>query len=173
MNTSEGDSADQIAAAWQREQPHLPVASIGVLTRIRQAAKLLADDRRRTLARLRTDDATLDLLSTLRRAGHPYRLTTRELAARSLITAGAVTQRVDRAQRAGLVRRLAGEPGGRTVTVELTPAGHAAVQAVVGDLLRHEQQVLDRVLDPAEQEQLAALLATFLRGLAAGGTQPR
>jgi hypothetical protein len=65
------------ARAWAREAPGVPVGSIGVLTRIWQAAKLLSDERRRTLAAVGMDAATLDLLSTLRRAGPPYRLSTR------------------------------------------------------------------------------------------------
>ncbi len=157
------DRAAEIAAAWARERPDLPVASIGILTRIWQVSKLAADDRRRTLASLGIDAASLDLLSTLRRAGPPYRVSTRELAARSLVTAGAITQRVDRAQRSGLARRLPPERGSRAVLVELTPDGHAAVDAAVGTVLRHEQQVVD-VLDPAQQEQLAGMLAVLLRG---------
>ncbi|GAB2715639.1 MarR family winged helix-turn-helix transcriptional regulator [Kitasatospora kifunensis] len=165
MSEPEDDLAAAIARAWQREQPQLPVGSIPILTRIRQAAKLLTDDRRRTLARVAMDDATLDLLSTLRRAGAPYRLPTRELAARSLITAGAVTQRVDRAERAGLVRRLPAEPGSRAVPVELTADGHAAVEAAVGNLLRHEQHLVDTALDGPEQRELARLLAKLLATL--------
>ncbi len=157
------DRASEIAAAWARERPGLPVASIGILTRIWQVAKLASDDRRRTLAALGMDAATLDLLSTLRRAGPPYRVSTRELTARSLVTAGAITQRVDRAQRSGLVRRLPSERGSRVVLVELTSDGHAAVETAVGTVLRHEQQVVD-VLDPVQQEQLAGMLAALLRG---------
>jgi DNA-binding MarR family transcriptional regulator len=157
------DRAADIAAAWARERPGLPVASIGILTRIWQVAKLASDDRRRTLAALGMDAATLDLLSTLRRAGPPYRLSTRELTARCLVTAGAITQRVDRAQRSSLVRRLPPEHGSRVVVVELTAEGHAAVEAAVGIVLSHEQRMVD-VLDPAQQEQLAGMLAQLLRG---------
>ncbi len=104
----------------------------------------------------------------LRRAGQPYRLSTRELAARCLITAGAVTQRVDRAGRSGLVRRLAPDPGSRTVLVELTPEGHQEVGRAVGLLLSHEQGTVD-VLSPDEQAELARLLAMLLRSLAKSG----
>jgi len=159
------DRADQIARAWQREQPGVPVGSIGILTRIQQAAKLLADHRRRTLTSIGMDAATLDLLSTLRRSGPPYRLSTRDLATRCLVTAGAITQRVDRAQRDGLVRRLAAHRGSRTVPVELTDEGHRAVEGAVGRLLTHEQTLVDR-MDPQEQHELARLLTVFLQRLA-------
>ncbi len=166
MGESEPEPADRaayIAAAWARERPDLPVASIGILTRIWQVAKLASDDRRRTLAALGMDAATLDLLSTLRRAGPPYRLSTRELTARSLVTAGAITQRVDRAQRSRLVRRLPPERGSRVVLVQLTPDGHSAVDAAVGAVLNREQRMVD-VLDPLHQEQLGVMLAALLRG---------
>ena len=158
------DRAEEIARAWAREQPGVPVGSIGILTRIWQAAKLMSDERRRTLAAIGIDAATLDLLSTLRRAGAPYRLSTRELAVRCLVTAGAVTQRVDRAKRAGLVERLGPAPGSRTVLVELTPAGHREVERAVGLLLGHEQNLVE-ALSPEEQEELARLLAVLLGSL--------
>jgi DNA-binding MarR family transcriptional regulator len=159
------DLADEIALAWEREQPGVPVGSIGILTRIWQAAKLLTDERRRTLAGADLDAATLDLLSTLRRSGPPYRLSTRELSVRSLVTAGAVTQRVDRAQGAGLVRRIAAEPGSRAVYVQLTDAGHHTVEDAVGRLLTYEQRLVD-ILEPEQQEELARLLSVLLRSLA-------
>jgi len=159
------DRADEIARAWAREQPGVPVGSIGILTRIWQAAKLLSDERRRTLAAIGMDAATLDLLSTLRRAGPPYRLSTRELTARCLVTAGAITQRVDRAQASGLVRRLPPEPGSRTVLVELAEAGHREVERAVGSLLTYEQGLVN-VLGPGEQEELARLLSVLVLSLA-------
>jgi DNA-binding MarR family transcriptional regulator len=158
------DRAEEIARAWAREQPGVPVGSIGILTRIWQAAKLLSDERRRTLAAIGMDAATLDLLSTLRRSGPPYQLSTRELTRRCLVTAGAVTQRVDRARQSGLVHRLAPEPGSRIVLVELTELGHRVVERAVGRLLAHEQDLV-AALDPGEQEDLARLLAALLRGL--------
>ena len=157
-------SADEIAQAWAREAPGIPVASIGILTRIWRAAKLLSDERRRTLAAIGMDAAAMDLLSTLRRAGPPYRLPTRELAARSLVTPGAITQRVDRAQEAGLVLRLPPEPGTRLVQVELTGQGHRRVEEAVSSLLSYEQGLVD-VLDPGQQEDLARLLAVLLASL--------
>lgn len=187
------DGVDEIADAWRRERPGTPVASIGVLTRIRRLGKLLDDDRRRTLARLGLDAATLDLLSTLRRAGPPYRLAPGEIARRTLVSAGAVTQRVARAERAGLVHRSReggsregrlregrlregrlreGLPGedrpaadGRSVTVTLTPAGHAVVERTVDALLHHEESLL-APLTERERARLADLLRTLLAGLA-------
>ncbi|MGW2393700.1 MarR family winged helix-turn-helix transcriptional regulator [Streptomyces lydicamycinicus] len=153
---------EEIAAAWERERPGTPVSSIGIVTPIWQLAKLLGDDRRRVLTRAGVDPATLDLLSVLRRGGAPYTLTTRELGRRSMVTAGAVSQRVARAEREGLVTRRPGEGRPRTVLVELTPAGHALVEATVDQVLYREAELIDG-LTPGQQAQLAALLRILLQ----------
>ncbi|WP_280399098.1 MarR family winged helix-turn-helix transcriptional regulator, partial [Nocardia carnea] len=98
-------SPAEIAAAWERELPGARTESIHLFTPLWRVAKLLTEERQRTLRRLGVDDATLDLLSTLRRSGPPYRLTTRQIAARSLVTAGAISQRLARAEAAGLITR--------------------------------------------------------------------
>lgn len=160
------DRVDRIQLAWARERPGVPVESIGVITRIWYAGKLLTDDRRRTLAGLGIDSATLDLLSTLRRHGEPYRMTPAELKDACLVSAGAITQRVARAESTGLVR-AARSTGGRTATVELTAAGHELIDGSVEELLRHEQRLVEH-LTPGERERLTALLRKFLDGLPGG-----
>jgi DNA-binding MarR family transcriptional regulator len=159
------DGVDRIQFAWTRERPGTPVQSIGLITRIWHAGKLLADDRRRTLARLGIDAATLDLLSTLRRHGDPYRMTPAQLKEACLVSAGAISQRVARAESAGLVRARRGA-GGRTSAVELTAEGHELIEGSVDELLRHEQDLIDD-LTPEEREQLTELLRTLLDGLTA------
>jgi DNA-binding MarR family transcriptional regulator len=158
------DATDEIQRAWQRERPGTPVGSIGVITRIWRAGKLLTDERRRTLTRLGIDAATLDLLSTVRRAGPPYRLTAGEIAERSLVSAGAISQRVARAEREGLVRRDRAPDDGRLTYVTLTDDGHALIERSVEGLLRHEESLLS-ALAPIQREQLAALLRLLLASL--------
>jgi DNA-binding MarR family transcriptional regulator len=164
------DGVDRIQLAWTRERPATPVESIGVITRIWRAGKLLADDRRRTLARLGIDAATLDLLSTLRRHGVPYRMTPAELKEACLVSAGAISQRVARAEASGLVRAHRSS-GGRTGAVELTAEGHALIEGSVDELLRHEQALVEH-LTPAQREQLTELLRTLLDGLIARLAEP-
>lgn len=160
----EVDDVDEIARAWLRERPGTPVSSIGVVTRMWHAAKLFGDDRRRTLAQVGADTAILDLLGVLRRSGPPYRLTTRELAHRTLVTAGAISQRLTRAERDGLVTRSASTDGSRTVDVTLTDAGHRLVETLVDRVLSREIALLT-VLDDQEQATLATLLRKLIAGL--------
>jgi DNA-binding MarR family transcriptional regulator len=165
MDATSEDPIDAIAAAWKREIPGLPVHSIGIVTRVWHIAKLLGDDRARLLRDHQADMATLDLLSTLRRHGEPYRMTTRDLAAASLITAGAITQRVDRAEAKGLVRRT-GRPDSRTVDIELTPLGRTTVDDLVAAVLARECQLLDG-LPKDQQDHLEHTLRLLLDHLSA------
>jgi DNA-binding MarR family transcriptional regulator len=150
-----------IAAAWERERPGTPVDSIGVVTPLWRLAKLFADDRRRLLADVGVDPATLDLLSVLRRAGAPYELTTRELSRRSLVTAGAISQRVARAERSGLVTRRAVGDGSRAVVVSLTTDGHDLVETTVDAVLSRESELLSS-LSPRQRAVLGGQLQRLL-----------
>src|SRR4051794_16833985 len=63
------------------------------------------------------------VLAILRRAGEPYRLSAGELAQHAAISSGAMTNRLDRLEANGLVRRLRDPSDRRGVLVELTPKG--------------------------------------------------
>lgn len=156
--------AADIAASWQRELPGVRTESIEIITPVWRLAKVLADDRRRTLARLGVDPSTLDLLSVVRRSGPPYELTTREITRRTLITAGAVSQRVARAEQAGLVERSPSSASRRAVRVTLTEAGHALIETVVRQLLEHEADLVGE-LTAAERATLASVLTRLERSL--------
>lgn len=157
------DPVDATALAWLRERPGTPVEGIGIVTRIWRLAKMLGEDRRTVLAAAGADPATLDLLSMLRRAGPPYQLTTRALTERSRVTAGAISQRIARAERTGLVTR-GPVTGSRAVTVTLTAAGHELVDTLVDRVLGREAELVS-CLDHDQQAELTRLLKLFLDAL--------
>ncbi|HEY7429578.1 MAG TPA: MarR family transcriptional regulator [Streptosporangiaceae bacterium] len=159
--------AAEIAGAWQRELPGVRTGSIEVITPLWRVAKVLADERRRTLHRLGVDSSTLDLLSVIRRSGPPYELTTREITRRTLVTAGAISQRIARAEQAGLVQRSPSNASRRAVAVRLTKAGHRLIEPVVRQLLAHEDGLLG-ALTPAERDALASILGKLEPSLVTG-----
>ncbi|WP_433891489.1 MarR family winged helix-turn-helix transcriptional regulator [Streptomyces sp. CA-111067] len=165
----------EIAAAWQRESPGTPTESIEIVTPIFRLAKLFTDDRARALHAAGIDAATLDLLSVIRRSGPPYALTTREIGRRTLVTAGAVSQRVARAERDGLVTRAAAPTGRRAVLVSLTPAGHALIERSVDGVLSREAALVTSLTED-ERHTLIALLgklsADVTRRVTPDGPQP-
>jgi DNA-binding MarR family transcriptional regulator len=154
-----------IADAWTRELPGADTDSIAVITPLWRTAKTLADDRRRTLSALGVDPSTLDLLSVIRRAGPPYELTTREITRRALVTAGAISQRIARAEETGLVERTPSNASRRAVAVRLTEAGHRLIEMTVRELLAHESRVVAS-LTAAERTVLATCLTKIDAALA-------
>jgi DNA-binding MarR family transcriptional regulator len=159
----ERDAVDEIADQWARERPDVPVASIGIVARVLRIAKVFADHRRRSLAALGIDSATFDLLATLRRSGSPFRMTPAELAQACLVTGGAISQRVARAESAGFVatRRTA---GGHTSSVELTPSGRERIDRDIAEFLAREERLVAH-LAPDERGELARLLRVLHTGL--------
>jgi DNA-binding MarR family transcriptional regulator len=157
----EDDPVDATVLAWLRERPGTPVGGIGIVTRVWRLAKLFGEDRRRILTSAGADAATLDLLSVLRRTGAPYQLTTRELTERTRVTAGAISQRLARAESSGLVQRAPAGGGSRAVIVTLTPAGHALVESLVDQVLRREAELISR-LAPHQRAALTELLRLLL-----------
>jgi DNA-binding MarR family transcriptional regulator len=157
-------SAAGIAAAWRLERPGTPTGSIEIVTPIWRLAKLFADDRSRVLRAAGIDAATLDLLSVIRRSGPPYTLSTREIARRTLVTAGAISQRVARAERDGFVRRAPEAIGRKTVLVTLTAEGHALIERSVDAVLGREATLVSG-LSEGERTVLIALLDKLMTGV--------
>jgi DNA-binding MarR family transcriptional regulator len=79
------------------------------------------------------------------------------------VSAGAISQRIARAEQAGLVRR-ASTAASRTVTVTLTPEGHALVERLVDRVLGREAELIS-CLSADQQTALTGLLRAFLAQL--------
>ncbi|MEU6270685.1 MarR family winged helix-turn-helix transcriptional regulator [Saccharopolyspora shandongensis] len=84
-----------------------------------------------------------------------------EIAENCLVSGGAITQRVARAEESGLVRSQRSASGKRTVMVELTPRGHQAIERNIEVLIGRERQLLAG-MPAGEQRQLEGLLRDVL-----------
>jgi DNA-binding MarR family transcriptional regulator len=73
------------------------------------------------------------------------------------VTAGAISQRVARAERDGFIQRTSGAIGRRTVLVKLTAQGHALIERSVDAVLGREAS-LTSGLSARERTELIALL---------------
>ena len=157
------DPVDATTTAWARERPGISVEGMGLVTRLWHLAKLCGDQRRRVINEHGADQATLDLLSVLRRAGEPYALSPGEIARRTRVTAGAISQRLTRAERDGLVERTRSR-GSRERSVRLLPAGHDLVDGLVDRIADLDDDLL-AALDTTQRGQLDHLLRTLLADL--------
>ncbi|MFL6129713.1 MAG: MarR family winged helix-turn-helix transcriptional regulator [Mycobacteriales bacterium] len=155
------DEVDGLLAAWRRERPELDVAPLAVLSRVSRLARHLDRARRAAFAEHGLEVFEFDVLAALRRAGDPYELSPGQLLRQTLVGSGTMTNRLDRLERRGLVRRHPDPDDGRGIRVRLTARGRALVDAAVADLLARENASL-AVLPDRDRDRLARLLRVVL-----------
>lgn len=161
------DHVDRVLEQWAAERPDLDVSPMGVIGRLSRASQLVGAEIGRTFAEHGLDRAAFDVLATLRRSGPPHRLTPTALMRATMVTSGAITQRVDRLETRGLVTRAPSESDGRGTYVALTDDGLALIDRVLPDHLATEERVL-ATLSPAERKSLADTLRRLLESLGDG-----
>src|SRR5690348_11807 len=153
---------DDLVAAWQAERPDLDVRPMQVLSRISRLARHLDRERRTAFAGHGLEAWEFDVLAALRRQGAPYELSPGALLRATLVTSGTMTNRIDRLEQAGLVRRRPDPQDKRGVLVTLTSAGRSRADDALADLLKAERTLLASL--PAENR---GVLADLLRVLLA------
>ena len=94
-------------------------------------------------------------------AGPPYQRPVGKLAKRADLSSGAMTNRLDRMEEAGLVRRVPDPDDRRGVLVELTDAGRKAWKESVKAQAEKESLVA-AALEAKEKRQLNALLRRLM-----------
>ncbi|MCC9312210.1 MarR family transcriptional regulator [Kitasatospora sp. RB6PN24] len=151
------DEVDRLVAAWRRERPDLDVQPLQVLSRVSRLARHLDRARRAAFAEHGLEPWEFDVLTALRRAGHPYQLSPGQLLTQTLVTSGTMTNRIDRLAGKGLVQRLPDPDDRRGVLVRLTASGQLKADEALAGLLAHERELLAE-LTGGQQAELAGLL---------------
>jgi len=157
------DAVDRILREWQAARPDLDLTPVGVIGRVSRLSRLVDRELSESFGRFGLENWMYDVLATLRRSGPPHEMTAGQLVQHSMVTTGAITNRIDRLEERGLVTR-ARQSDRRKVLVCLTPAGLRTVDRIVEPHLEAESQMLE-VLTDAEISLLATLLRRLLMGL--------
>lgn len=158
------DAVDRIVAQWAVERPDLDTGPMQVVGRLHRVAAILEAGLRPVFAEEGLGNGDFDVLATLRRAGAPYRLAPGQLTASMMVTSGAVTKRVDRLERAGLVTRTVSAEDGRGRLIGLTARGRRLTDVLVERHWANEDGLLAALSGP-ERAQLAGLLRKLLLAL--------
>jgi DNA-binding MarR family transcriptional regulator len=152
---------DVILEQWKRERPDLDVVPMGLTGRLGRIARHLSHELERVFAEHGLNLANFDVLATLRRAGHPYRLSPGDLIANTMVTSGTMTNRIDQLVKAGFVERIQNPDDGRSVLVSLTADGLKKIDAAVTDHVANLQR-LTSGLNDSEFKRLDRLLERYL-----------
>lgn len=151
------DPVDDILDQWSEERPELDAASLGVVIRVMSLYRTFLRQASSALQPLELELHEYDVLAALRRQGAPYQLSASALATETELSTGAMTNRVDRLEKRGLVRRQADEVDRRGVNVSLTTDGVRTVDQAIA-LRLDAADVSLRSLSTSERIRLAALL---------------
>lgn len=161
MKPASNDHVDRVIAQWARERPDLDLAPVEVIARLGRAARYVDHGLESEFATRGLSRASWDVLASLRRVGPPYRLSPTELYRALMRTSGAITHRLFRLERAGLIRRMPEPRDGRSMLVELTTEGRRLVDEVAPLHLENERRLLASLTE-REATELARLLKKLL-----------
>ena len=143
------------------ELPEIDPAVEGIVNRIIALDKRLRRMMEETLADWGVSHGEWRLIGALRHQGAPYRMSPGRLAERLELSSGAMTNRLDRLERAGYVTRLPDPADRRSLQVELTEPGLELWRRSVGAQAVKEALVAS-ALDGDEKEELNELLRRLM-----------
>jgi DNA-binding MarR family transcriptional regulator len=160
--TQERDHVDRwLESTFLEDIPNLDFEVEGIIDRMNGLSRRFKRSLIETIAEHGLTFEEWDVLGTLRRAGPPFRRSAGELAKRSELSSGAMTNRLDRLEKTGLVKRLPDPDDRRGVLVELTKAGQKAWLDSSGAQAEREA-LITAVLSGREKEQLNSLLRRLM-----------
>ena len=160
---------DGILAQWRRERPDLDPSPIGLIGRLHRLADVLDVELRTVFAQAGLGDGDFDVLVTLRRNGAPYEMTPGELCSSTMVTSSAVTKRIDRLERGGLVTRTVSAEDARSRRIRLTDAGFDLVDRLMAVHIANEHRLVAG-LSERDRAQLATILRRWGQALEAGSS---
>jgi DNA-binding MarR family transcriptional regulator len=158
------DAVDAFIAGWTRERTDLDFEYLATLGRILRISAHLRDNMDDWLSPFGLSWELFDLLASLRRDGGRNGLRPTDLYHACMLSSGATTNRIDRAEKLGLIERRPDRDDSRAIRVALTRRGRVLVDKAMtqhatraGDLVAH--------LPPADRKRLGALLRDLLSSL--------
>lgn len=157
---SGADFAQVVIDTWAAEHPGVDVTTKLLAVRLRRVAHHLERALRRELALYDTELWELEVLHSLRH-GDGCRKGAGELLKEAQVTSGAITNRIDRLERRGWVRRDVDPDDRRQVIVTLTPEGLRRADELLALKTAAEQRLFS-ALDRPTQSRIAEDLKLLL-----------
>lgn len=154
---SNNDRIDDLLADWAEERPDLKNDALSIALRIQTLAKSFAEFVNDDLSMFDLEWWEYDVLSALRRRGSPFQLAATEIAEDTMLSAGAMTNRIDRLRDRGLVERVEDPADRRRVLVRLTREGLRLIDRATEARFQSAESAL-KDLTANQREQLARLL---------------
>jgi len=154
------DHVSEVLAHWERERPDLDASPIGIVGRMHRIAARLTPELTAVYAQHDLLEGEFDVLATLRRLGDPFETSAGRLASQTMVTTGAMSKRLDRLERAGLVTRRVSGVDGRGRVIALTEKGRAIIDAAFTDHVANEHRLVE-AMSADDRLALAGILGRW------------
>ncbi|MEI5639683.1 MULTISPECIES: MarR family winged helix-turn-helix transcriptional regulator [unclassified Pseudoalteromonas] len=158
------DLVDTVIAQWHQERPDLDPSPMAVMGRLVRTDALFSKELHKVFTQFGLNGGEFDVLATLRRSGKPYTLTPNQLLQSLMLTSGSMTNRIDKLENKGLVKRSPDPNDRRGVMVSLSAEGLELIDEVVAAHVQKGHELLSPFSDE-EKDQLAQLLKKLLVSL--------
>jgi len=148
---------DGILAQWRRERPDIDASPMAVCGELWRASERVRAGVIANVASADLDLAGFDVLLTLRRNGREQALSPSALAKDMMLSTSAMTNRLDRLEKRGLIARRTDPDDRRGLQIMLTDEGFALIDGLVESHVATEARML-AALSQAERAMLRELL---------------
>ena len=155
------DAIDRFSEEWTRERPDLDFAYLATLGRIVRLSAHLREAMDEWLAPFGITWEMFDLLASLQRSGAENGLRPTDLYEACMLSSGATTNRIDRAEKLNYAARRPDAEDGRSTRIALTKRGAGLTHRAMTRHAHCAGEIAGR-LSAREQEQLARLLRKLL-----------
>jgi len=157
----EQDSVDKFMDSRASELPDIDLDVEAAVHRIQRIVKSVRRSMEETLKEYGLSHGEWGILGNIRLAGPPYRSSPGQLSKDEWLSSGAMTNRLDKLEEAGLVQRLPDPDDRRALLVELTEKGHKVWLESVG-VQASKEAAIAAALDRKELKELNGLLRKVL-----------
>jgi len=155
------DAIDVFTKEWSQARPDLDFNYLATLGRILRVSAHLRDAMDQWLAPFGITWEMFDLLASLQRAGADTGMRPTDLYEACMLSSGATTNRIDRAEKLNYALRKPDPSDGRAVRIALTKRGASLAHKAMTEHATCASDISNR-LTAAEQKQLAKLLRKML-----------
>ena len=169
-NDAAKDTIDRFIVEWTAERPDLDFTYIATIGRILRVSAHLRERMDAWLSPFGLTWEMFDLLASLRRSGGSNGLRPTDLYEACMLSSGATTNRIDRAEKLNYAVRRPDPDDGRATRIALTKRGHTLAEKAMTEHTANAGEIAE-CLTAKEQEQLAYLLRKMLRSFEAEAAQ--
>lgn len=156
-STACGSTMESILAQWRRERPDIDPEPMAVCGEIWRSGDRLRQGVLANVSNYNLDIPGFDVILTLRRQGRGETLSPSALAQEMMLSTSAMTNRLDRLERRGLVQRITDLDDRRGLKIALSDDGYALADKMVQSHVETEARMLS-ALTQKEQSHLRTLL---------------